>query len=203
MRCTDACVYPYPAGDSSLRRMALTARELGFDSIVAAVPAGGNVAGIEVIPLSVHGRGGSCGNRALVAAQATDYAGNRALIQSGHVRIIRGIQSAPRNSFDHVLSRLAAEKGVAVDIDISAIVFERGQARQRAIQRYAEIARFAGKFGFSLTFSSGARSVLGMRSPREMVALGALFGLDREDVRAALGAVSALLFPESPVEVVG
>ncbi|MEG3055156.1 MAG: hypothetical protein RQM90_03055 [Methanoculleus sp.] len=31
---TDANVCPYPAGDSTLARMALEAAELGFDSIV-------------------------------------------------------------------------------------------------------------------------------------------------------------------------
>ncbi len=35
MKITDACVYPYPCGDSSVRRMALEARTLGFDGIVA------------------------------------------------------------------------------------------------------------------------------------------------------------------------
>ncbi len=36
MKITDACVYPYPFGDSSVRRMALEARSLGFDRLVAA-----------------------------------------------------------------------------------------------------------------------------------------------------------------------
>jgi len=34
MMATDANVCPYPAGDSTLARMALEAAELGFDSIV-------------------------------------------------------------------------------------------------------------------------------------------------------------------------
>ena len=34
MKATDASVCPYPAGDSTLARMALEARDLGFDSIV-------------------------------------------------------------------------------------------------------------------------------------------------------------------------
>ena len=42
MKITDACVYPYPVGDSSVRRFALEARSFGYDSIVAAdTPAAG------------------------------------------------------------------------------------------------------------------------------------------------------------------
>ena len=36
MKITDAAVFPYPCGDTSVRRLALEARSLGFDSLVAA-----------------------------------------------------------------------------------------------------------------------------------------------------------------------
>jgi ribonuclease P/MRP protein subunit RPP1 len=35
MKITDSCVYPRPTGDASVKRMALEAHELGFDSLVA------------------------------------------------------------------------------------------------------------------------------------------------------------------------
>ena len=50
MKITDACVFPYPAGDSSLRRLALEARSCGYDSIVAADTPAAEVFGIAVIP---------------------------------------------------------------------------------------------------------------------------------------------------------
>ncbi|MDD1662071.1 MAG: ribonuclease P, partial [Methanomicrobiales archaeon] len=40
MPLIDGCIHPWPDGDSSLRRMALTARELGFDQVVATGGAG-------------------------------------------------------------------------------------------------------------------------------------------------------------------
>ncbi len=49
MKITDACVYPYPCGDSSVRRMALEARSLGFDRLVAAGVSSGEHFGIEVL----------------------------------------------------------------------------------------------------------------------------------------------------------
>ncbi|HPC55911.1 MAG TPA: RNase P subunit p30 family protein [Methanolinea sp.] len=213
MQCTDACVFPYPGGDSSLRRMALSARELGFDSIVAACPANGTYCGVEVIGMKVMGRTGAGAKevshaepgqegRAITVAHAGEYAANRALLRTGKIMVLRGIQWTPKNSFDHILSRMAAERGIAVDIDFSSLICERGSSRQRVIQRYADIVRLHRKFGFSLTLSSGARSVLGMRSPREMTVLGGLFGLEEDDTGRALGTVRQLLFPRSPVEVV-
>ncbi len=48
MKITDACVYPYPFGDSSVRRMALEAKALGFDRLVAADTPSGEFYGIEI-----------------------------------------------------------------------------------------------------------------------------------------------------------
>lgn len=213
MQCTDACVFPYPGGDSSIRRMALSARELGFDSIVAACPANGTYCGVEVIGMNVMGRAGA-GNkesspgesgqegRAITVAHAGEYAANRAFLRTGKIMILRSIQWTSKNSFDHILSRMAAERSIAVDIDFSPLICERGSSRQRVLQRYAGIVRLHRKFGFPLTLSSGARSVLGMRSPRDMKVLGRLFGLEEEDIVKALGTVQQLLSPRSPVEVV-
>ena len=50
MKITDACVYPYPVGDSSVRRFAIEARSFGYDSIVTADTPAGEVCGVTVIP---------------------------------------------------------------------------------------------------------------------------------------------------------
>ena len=49
MKITDACVYPYPAGDSSIRRLALEARAYGYDSIVAMDTPAGEIHGVTVL----------------------------------------------------------------------------------------------------------------------------------------------------------
>ena len=49
MMATDANVCPYPAGDSTLARMALEAAELGFDSIVTVGGEGSQSCEIEVL----------------------------------------------------------------------------------------------------------------------------------------------------------
>lgn len=212
MHDTDACVFPYPTGDSSLRRMALEARDLGLDSIVAAGAGGGTYAGVEIIGGTViqarefrevqAALRTATPGRGLVMASAGEYTFNRAVIQNSGVNVLRGIHAAPKNAFDHILSRMASERVVAVDLDLSLLVSERGYMRQRAIHRYADILRLHDRFGFPLTISSGARSITGMKSRRDMAALGGLFGLDATRLGEALGGVSRLLREERPVEVV-
>lgn len=213
MQYTDACVFPLPLGDSSLRRMAIEARELGFDSIVAAGVAGSAYRGIDIIggtliqtkdirEVQAAMRRNNT-QSALPMVSAGAYSFNRAVIQAGWVKVIREIHATPRNSFDHIISRTAAEKQVAIDLDLSLLVQERGYMRQKVIQRYADLVSLHGRFGFPFTISSGARSILEMKSRRDMIALCGLFGLDRDGAVSALGNVSRIIHREKPVEVVG
>ncbi|MCQ8894309.1 MAG: ribonuclease P [Methanolinea sp.] len=213
MHCTDACVYPYPDGDSTIRRIALTARELGLDSVVVPGAVPQSFRGVEIVGAVFYRKSHPGSGRVpngtqgagwvLALAQAGEYAANRALLRSGNGMVLRGLHATPKNSFDHILSRIAAEKGIAVDIDFSPVIKERGSPRQRALQKYADVIRLHRKFDFPLTVSTGARSVLEMRSPREMAALGRLIGLERQETQEALATVGRLLFPGKAVEVVG
>ena len=212
MRCTDACVYPFPLGDSSVRRMAQEAGELGLDSIVAVGARGCIFRGVEVVggtviqgtnpgevQAALRKLGGDPG---ILMANAGDYAFNKALLHMSRVRVLRGIHATPRNSFDHILSRMAAERQVAVDLDLSLLVSGRDYARQKALQRYADLARLQSRTGFPLTLSSGARSILQMKSTRDMISLCRLFGLDEDGVEEAFLGIANILRPEKAVEVV-
>ena len=94
MKITDACVYPFPVGDSSVRRFAIEARSFGYDSIVAADTPAAEVCGITVIPgiflagipaKDVQSRvKKSRGTGAVVAVQIGDNGFNRAV--AGHKR---------------------------------------------------------------------------------------------------------------------
>lgn len=213
MEYTDACVYPLPNGDSSFHRMALEARDLGFDSIVAAGVESGSYRGVEIVGgILVRAKEirevqaiakRSNASSVLLMASAGPYSFNRALIQTGGIRVIREIHTTPKNSFDHILSRIAAERQVAVDLDLSPLVRERGYLRQKVLQRYADLVLLQERFGFPLTISSGARSILEMKSRRDMVALCSLFGLDMDGTLTALGSISGILNRQKPVEVVG
>ncbi len=212
MHATDASVCPYPAGNSSAGRMAIEASELGFDSLVvidgdAAVSDAvrilrGTVVSAPSIKevLKQVQRAGQ--NTDLVFVDAGDLAFNRAVVTAKGVSVLRSIHKSPKNSFDHVAARSAAQRGVAVDISLHPIVQYRGIGRQRALYRYADLLTLHRRYRFPITLSSNARSILDLRSVREVERLCALFGMTSEEVAAALAAVEGLVRPTHPVRVI-
>jgi len=214
MKITDASVRPYPAGDSSLARMAAEAAELGFDSIVAigegALPGRGPaVLRGAVIGAASHKevirqvREPAVRRADVVFVNAGDISFNRAAVSVKEVQVLRNIHTTRKNAFDHVAARSAAERGVAVDISMVPLIQYRGTKRQRALQRYEDILLLHRRYGFPLTISSGACSILEQRSVREIRGLCALFGMTGAEVSEALASVGRLIEPEQPVRVVG
>jgi ribonuclease P/MRP protein subunit RPP1 len=215
MKITDASVCPYPAGDSTLARMALEAAELGFDSIVAV---GENrshqLHGLEVLQGSVISatsqkeiirqvRKPAVRDADVIFVNAGDITFNRAAVSVKEVHVIRNIHATRRNAFDHVAARSAAEHETALDISLVPIIQYRGIKRQRALQRYADILALQRRYGFLLTISSGARSILEQRSVREVRDLCALFGMTGAEVNEALSSIGRLIEPKRPVRIVG
>jgi ribonuclease P/MRP protein subunit RPP1 len=213
MDLTDACVFPYPAGDSSLRRLAIEAGELGLTGIVAIGEGlSGGQGSVSVIPgalvreTSVKGLLAELRRMArdaqIVLVNAGDNAFNRTAITQRRVQVIRHVHKAERDAFDHVTARMAADRGVAVDLSLRPLIQMRGSARQKVLQRYREIMVLQRRFRFPLTISSNALSVLEQRSVREMTGLCSLFGMTEEEVLEALGTIGRILDGARPVRVV-
>lgn len=213
MELTDACVYPYPAGDASVRRMALTARELGFDSIVGiGESVGGEYAGVRILQGAVIREQAikdvipavkRAESRAdVVFVCAGDVTFTRTLSSLPGVGVITGIHLARRPGFDHVAAKSAAVKGIAVEITLVPLLQLRGHARQRVLQCYADILRLQRRYRFPLVIASGARSVLEQRSVRAVCGLCSLFGMREEEVVAALGNTGRIVEAAGPVEVI-
>ncbi|HUH78893.1 MAG TPA: RNase P subunit p30 family protein [Methanoregula sp.] len=214
MQITDSCVFPYPLGDSSVRRMALAARDLGFDSIVAVDAPNLDYAGVHVYPgvliretaakdaiLKVR-RGRETGR--IVMVQARDNGFNRSVIGAKGLHVLCGIHDAERNAFDHVTAKMAADNNVAVDIDLSPVIGTRGIVRQRAIHRYRDVLVLSRRFGFPVTLSTHARSVLEMRPVRECAGLCPLVGMNDRDAEAALAGIATVTSPrDHAVKVIG
>jgi ribonuclease P/MRP protein subunit RPP1 len=209
MKITDAAVFPYPSGDTSVRRLALVAKSLGYDSLVAIDTPAGCYDGVEILSgiiipdasirevISRVKRAKDAGM--VVSVTARDNSFNRAAIGLKGVHIIRGIQSADKMAFDHVTARMAADSSVAIDIDISPLISARGIARQRAIQRYRDILTLERRFEFPVCLSSHARSCLDLRCVREITGLCSLFGMDLGGVEKASGAVGRITSPPRSV----
>jgi ribonuclease P/MRP protein subunit RPP1 len=209
MKITDACVYPYPFGDSSVRRMALEAKALGFDRLVAADTPSGVFYGIEIYSgilirdtavrdlISRIKR--ERNNKAVVSVQAGDNGFNRSVINLKGVQILRGLHSADKNAFDHVAAKMASDTRVAIDLDLSPLISGRGFTRQRAMHRYRDILVLERRYEFPITLSSHARSILDMRAVREIAGLCSLLGMDIPDVEKAFFGVDIITTPPNPV----
>ena len=208
MKITDACVYPYPSGDSSVRRMALEAKALGFDRLVAADTPSGVFYGIEIysgilirdtaIRDLTNRIKRERNNKAVVSVQAGDNGFNRSVINLKGVHILSGLHSADKNAFDHVAAKMASDNRVAIDLDLSPLISGRGFTRQRAMHRYRDILVLERRFEFPVTLSSHARSILDMRAVREIAGLCSLLGMDIPDVEKAFFGVDIITTPPNP-----
>lgn len=209
---TDACIHPYPAGSDSVRRMAVEAGALGFAGVVVPGAEPGEYRGVRIIPAVIisepdirrvivqirkHGSGG-----ALILVDAGDIGFNRAVLNHKGLHGLRRIHRTPKNAFDHVSARLAGEQGIAVDIDLSPILQEKGIVRQKVLNRYIDLMKLHSRFHFPLTVSSNACSVLDLRSPGEIGLICTLFGMEKDDTDRALQTAWNLLAPRDSVMVV-
>ena len=209
MPLIDGCIHPWPEGDSSLRRMALEARELGFDQVVATGTTG-DVPGVlraTVISASsvkevVSALQGITRGDGVVMVASGDLAFNRGVIGLRGVRVLKGIHRSPRGAFNHVAAREAEAKGVAVELDLSPLIEGRGIQRQRVIARYRELLDLHRRYSFSFTLASNARSILGQRSVRDLGFLARVFGMEEGEVTGALSSLDSILSGHSPVQVV-
>jgi ribonuclease P/MRP protein subunit RPP1 len=213
MKITDAAVFPYPCGDTSVRRLALEAKALGFDSLVAIDTPAGSFDGVDILSgiivqdalmRDVIARVKRAkDSNAVISVTARDNGFNRAAIGLKGVHILRGVHAADKNAIDHVAAKMAADNDVAIDIDLSILIAARGIARQRAIHRYRDILTLERRFEFPVTLSSYARSYLDLRAVREITGLCSLIGMEISGVEKALDAVGRVTTPSpSAVRVV-
>ena len=209
MPLIDGCIHPWPAGDSSLRRMALAARELGFDQVVAAGGSGdvpgvlrGTIISAPSVKEVVSALQGIPRGEGVVMVTSGDLAFNRGVIGLRGVRVLRGLFKSPRGAFNHVAAREAEARGVAVELDLAPIVEGRGVQRQKVIARYRELLDLHRRYYFPFTLASNARSVLAQRSVRDIVLLARLFGMEEDEVTGALSSLDTILAGRSPVQVV-
>jgi len=208
MKITDAAVCPFPNGDSSVRRFALEAAALGFDSLVAIDTPSAMYGDVEVrAGLFIRNAGMKeviaqvkrvRDPKTVISVKAGDAGFNRAVAGFRGVHILRGIHAADKNAFDHVTAKIAADNRLAIDIDLSVLIAARGVPRQRAIQRYRDVLVLEERFEFPLTLSTYARSVLDLRAVREITGLCSLLGMDLPDVERAFAGVGTATEPPVP-----
>jgi ribonuclease P/MRP protein subunit RPP1 len=189
--------------------MAIEARELGFDQVVAAGATGdvpgvlrGTILSAPSVKEVLSQLQGTPRGESVVMVTSGDLAFNRGVIGLRGVRVLKGIHRSPKGAFNHVAAREAEVKGVALELDLFPLVGERGVRRQRVIARYRELLDLYRRYHFPLTLASNARSILMQRSIRDIVLLARLFGMEEEEAMAALSSLDTVLAGRSPVQVV-
>lgn len=113
---------------------------------------------------------------------------NRGAVENGRVDILAHPASQGK-SLNHVLSKAAADNGVAIDFNVDALIRHRGGSRVRILSAIRQNARLARKFDAPMVITSNARSHYDLRGPREMMALGMLMGMTQEEALHAISTV--------------
>lgn len=80
--------------------------------------------------------------------------------------------------FDRAEAKLARSGLAALEVDVKPLLVLEGPARVRLLSCLRRETAIAKSFGISIVVSSGVSRGLLLRKPREMAALGFLFGLD-------------------------
>lgn len=124
----------------------------------------------------------------IISVSGGDEDINRGAVENGRVDILAHPASRGK-PLNHVLSKAAADNGVAIDFNIDALIEHRGSSRVRILSALRQNARLARKFDAPTVITSNARSHYDLRGPREMMALGMLMGMTREEALHALSTV--------------
>ncbi len=197
-------VHAHPDGESTVRRLALTAAGDGFDGLVVRNhgdrltefdPATvSEASGIDVVAgIEVRAE-----ERSRVAGLIDSHRAHRSVVcvHGGPESINRLACTDPRvdvlahpthgDGVDHVLVRSAADKGVALEFSLARVLRTAGGRRVRALRRLRTLRELLEKYDTPHVVSADATSHLQLRSPRELAAVGSVVGVDPEWIRDGL-----------------
>lgn len=214
MRSYEPNLHSLPDGSSSASRLALAAKRLGYSGIIITnhttsgwplgVEAARLVGGIEVAigaeivasdQRSLHSKATSLRDRAaFLAVHGGDEKINRAACEDPNVDLLAHPHRG-RAGIGVAGAKAARDNQVAIALDLSSMIILRGPARMRWMETVRRDLNLIEKFDLPLMMTTGARSHLDLRSPRDLTALAGLLGLDRER------ALEALALPESILDL--
>ncbi len=90
--------------------------------------------------------------------------------------------------FNNVLAKAACDNSIALGFNLGFIIHFRGEARVRELLLMKKNLKHARKYKLSMILTSSAHSIYDLRSPRELAALGGLFGMTKEEAVEAMSA---------------
>ncbi len=198
-------VHARPDGDSTVSRMALTARDYGFSGIVVRNH-GDNPASydpaqlsaaydIDVVP-AVEIRasdpsraGGFVGahrdSQTIVLVHGGTPQLNRFAVEQPAVDVLAH-PMAGDGDFNHVLAQRAVENGVRIEFNLAPALRWQGGRRVQALKKLRKLHEIVETYETPYVVSGDPRSHLQLRSPRALQAVGETIGLTETEIADGL-----------------
>ncbi|MFD1634010.1 RNase P subunit p30 family protein [Haloplanus ruber] len=195
-------VHVAPDGESPAVDVVERAARLGFEGVVVlardATPdhdALGDEAGVDVVdgveivapdPERASGAvGGHRPEHTLLAVRGGTDRLNRFAVENERVDVLTR-PMADDGDVNHVLANRAAANGVRIEFDLGPVLRKTGGRRVQALRGLRKLRELVADAGAPFVVSASAPSRLGLRAPRELVAVGETVGFDPDAVRAGL-----------------
>lgn len=194
-------VHVYPDGESTTSRVAHTAARYGYEGLVVrardATPDYEALSatdvhvvdGVEVVADNPDRASGGIGNyrpkTTMLLVRGGTNALNRFAVEQERVDVLTRPMSNDGN-FNHVLAKAARDNGVRVEFDFGPVLRLDGGHRVQAIRKLRKLRELVDYYDTPYVVSATPDSHLGLRSPRELVAVGETIGFSAEQVREGL-----------------
>jgi len=204
MNFYDLNVHVQPETGLSAEELAGIASKYGYAAVAAVTHAKrpeaklpGLVCGIELVAGNVS----ELKNKILNLRKETDLL----LVHGGDLEINRAASSDSRvdilahpGSIDHITARFASENGVALEFNMDAVIFARGERRAKTLHAMRGNLELVRKYDTPFVITSNATSIYGLRAPGEMLALGMLVGMSKEEAERGVSTVPEGILSQSP-----
>jgi ribonuclease P/MRP protein subunit RPP1 len=198
-------VHARPDGDATVSRLAITAREYGFDGIVVRnhgdTQAGydaeriADETGVDVVkgveirvdePDRASGYLGSYrSTHTIVALHGGTVALNRFAVEHPRVDVLAH-PLADDGDINHVLAKAAADNGVRIEMNLRPVLSTAGGPRVQYLQKLRKLRELIEYYNVPYVVSADPHSHLQLRAPRELRALGGQIGFDPEAIETGL-----------------
>ncbi|MDD5616742.1 MAG: RNase P subunit p30 family protein [Candidatus Methanoperedens sp.] len=91
--------------------------------------------------------------------------------------------------FNNVLGKIASDNSIALGFNIGSIIHTRGEERVQELRIMRTNLMYARKYDLQMVLTCEPYSMYDFRSPREMAALGGLFGMSPKEAVDAMSTV--------------
>ncbi|SEH40995.1 ribonuclease P/MRP protein subunit RPP1 [Halopenitus malekzadehii] len=199
-------VQAYPAGDSTVARLASTAARLGYSGLVIRTRSASRameptaigdeygidvVTGVEIDADDPSAASGSVGNFrpdfTVLTLRGGSNALNRFAVESDRIDVLSK-PMAGRGDVNHVLVKAAADHGVALEFDLGPVLRATGGRRVQALSDLRKLREIVDHYDAPYVVSATAASHLELRAPRELRAVGEAIGFDADAIDDGLRA---------------